>query len=265
MWSQILVLRRPTLTSILSLLILVASIGCTPHRSPEGTSPKEYDGQQIFKGLVLAQGPVAEEIPVMQEHFMLENYVQTAAQQKALTTFNEKVVSQIAEERPDYFASFRERITSGNRTEIKEALDDASVVAVEATARLESVRAFQERLQDPALADSILSTLSRYDVEDRTVEEAERILEITAAGELGEIPPEGIEGVGQGWLVAPHMHAGFAVVVPVEVAAAVCTWVEVTFDDDNGNGGKIPFPRFGNDRLQLLQEQAIDQVARRFG
>jgi len=259
--------RSYVLPVLLPLLVLV---GCTPQRTPEGdtTETEEYSGEAIFRGLVLGEGSVAKEISVIQEHFLVNNYVESEVQRQALVNFNQDLIDQISESEPEYFARFRERIASGDRSEILNTLNEASTVAIEGAMQMESVQSFQKRLQeDPALADSILPSLERHDARARTVEETERILKAFAAGELGPDSEPSIPQVGQGWLVRPHMHSGMAVGVVLEAAVAVCAVYKVTFwTDDNGNSGdQIPYPQYDDERLNLLQERAIDEIARKFG
>lgn len=258
--------RKCLLYAFLIALSAPILAGCTSEKSPDESPDEEYDGKEMFRGLVLGQGEVADEISVIRDHFKVDNYIHSDVERRGLTNFHNQLLDHIEEENPEYFASFKQDITSGDHSHIQNTLNEASLVAVESMTRLEEVEAFRQRLRENrALADSIIHKAQTQNVEDRTIEQVERTLEALASGELESIRRDGLPNVGTAWLVEPLMHSGIAVVVPVEVAAAVCTWVEVTFTDDNGNGDEIPLPRYSAEEAQLLQEQAIDAIATQFG
>lgn len=226
------------------------------------TSGAEYAPDELFLGLVLGQGAVAEEIGVIHEHFLIDNYVPEKSLE-TLKRFNLKIVQQIEEMEPEYLPGFKEAVQSGDRPAIQRALSDASLLAVEATTQLKEVKEFRAQLEkDPGLIEEILENARANGIEEQTVEEAEQTLLAFVEGKLGSIRTvEPIPQVGASWLKDPSF-AGIAVVIPVEVAAAVCTWVTVTFDDDDEL--EFLFPQFSEDKLGLMQEKAIDQIATRF-
>jgi SdpC family antimicrobial peptide len=136
----------------------VAGIVAPAEAAPAAAS---YSGEELYQGLVLGWGPVAEALPFVRQHYSVTRFENDPAQLQLFEAVQARIVSSIATERPDFFGRFAERIQSGDHFEIDKALREASevtAVAVRSMPEMESLRA--ELATNQELREAVRASLS---------------------------------------------------------------------------------------------------------
>lgn len=251
-------------------LVLVLS-GCDAD-GPATSSTEAPDGKALFAGIVLGQGDVANAIPEVRDFTRLSNYVHSEAQRSAMRSFNKKMLAQIEAIDPQYFAQFGGAMRSGDRIQIKNALDEAGPTMLKAVSQMDEVRQLQAKLQEePDLAEALSTRLQDVEgVNEASAADFEKMLNLLAAGKLaidGVDNPyqENISTIAVITAVAAVVAAITVVAVQsyaavlnvggaVNVAAAVVAWVEVVAPEREVTMSKT-----------LFGEQLVDSIALRYG
>jgi len=254
--------------TLISLLLTVSLIftGCTgSQESSDGSPPpSSYTGTELFEGLVLAQGDVAQRIPPIQKHWMAQNYVKEDDQLDRLQEFTSKIVEQVSETNPDFLSNFKTDVTSGDRNRIQNALNRGAIVAANATASMDEVQDVRRQLREnPDQRDKLIKQFrDSRGVRDTSVTQFEGALERFVSSESpSDAIPKPIN-VDYAAICYVHVHVSvwnvknyfrdFAVVVDVNLDRQFVLpprpQVPVRDDPDRNR--------------RLLHEETIDSIAR---
>lgn len=95
-----------------------------------------YTGEQLFKGILLAEGPVVDEIPLL-EDMTISNFTTDAEFIKAVSNFNSEIVNEINVENPTFFAEFKTAMQSGKHIDIQNSLLNAKEVLMNVMKKLQ--------------------------------------------------------------------------------------------------------------------------------
>lgn len=118
----------------------------------------DYTGEQLFRGLMMGQGPVATLVPsVTSQAPDLETMVQDAEQLKAVLMVEDHVVEQIKKDFPNFFFTFKKSIQSGDHIKVKEALKQSNEIVVKAIYQL------PEYKKNKAVIENSRKSLSNID------------------------------------------------------------------------------------------------------
>jgi SdpC family antimicrobial peptide len=115
---------------------LVAA-GCQFAGSADDIGPApEYDGETLFRGVILGQGEVAELIPEIRDHYGLEQRVSSKEDRQAnIETFDD-IVAQVGATHPGYFDRFGAAMQSGDHVQIRRTLVEAAAITLDAVDQL---------------------------------------------------------------------------------------------------------------------------------
>lgn len=91
----------------------------------ETATEQTFDGQTVFRGLFLGEGPVATAHPELQRVPMVSSTEGSEA-------WKDDLINDISQADPAFFERFGEAIQSGSRPAIQEASTEASAATVEA-------------------------------------------------------------------------------------------------------------------------------------
>ena len=121
-------IAKPTaLFLIVALLLWSCKSKDSKPDQPEGKA--SYSGEELFRGIMFADGKVAETLPEIkkvQELVGMQSMKEN--QKKAVKTLQDSIVFRINKIDPDYFKSFQYNISSGNHVVITSAIRNASSV-----------------------------------------------------------------------------------------------------------------------------------------
>lgn len=251
--------------------VLLAGMGCKETQDAASDEEEEavvYTGQELFRGLVLGDGPVAEEVETVREYWMAGKMVDSDEKLRSLRDAHDRMLAQIAERDSAYFDEFREAILSGDRPRIAEALQEGAVVSTQALSQLEEMQEFRQALrEDPEMIDQMVERVRA--AEDVSPEEAGQLKEFMTAFAQGELQPDRMEVFPVGTVAAvtavtaaavAHTAAAavnYAGAINVAVAVNVTFWVNAI-----PQGRPAPF---GGQEPGLLREQMVEEVATKFG
>ncbi|MEM7160488.1 MAG: hypothetical protein AAF799_47060 [Myxococcota bacterium] len=239
-----------SLISIVTVISIVGSVGCQNAPSDpttEVTSPSaEFSDEDMFRGLVLAQGPVAQEIPEIAEQ--LATLDQLSPQQRRVTEdLLDRLTEEVRDIDPDFFEYFAAEVRSGDHIRVMEALTDASGMVNRAMTQIEELQAARTAGLQAAAPEELV--LDSGDSSTAAPPLPPNII-------LAAVPVPNIN-----WVNPPTQWAdsGIAVVTVVAAVAVVFGLVAVYIDVFGpSSAGQHP----GG---PLLRDQIVDSVTQRFG
>src|SRR4051812_10223716 len=113
-------------------LAMFTLFGCgTSGEPPSGnvevqaTNVSSLSGEQLYRGIILADGPVADLLPEIRDNVKLDNFITDKEQLATISKANDQVVDQVRKVRPDFFGSFKKDIQSGDHLLIRRGMQDA--------------------------------------------------------------------------------------------------------------------------------------------
>ena len=239
-----------TIISIATTVSLVSSVGCqySPDEpTTEATNPSaEYSAEQMFRGLVLAQGPVAQEIPEIAEQLATLDQL-TPQQRQDAEVLLDRLTDGVRDIDPDFFEYFAAEVSSGDHVRVMEALTDASAMVNRAMQGIDELRAARTAGLQAAAPDELV--LEQGD--DSTA------ATLPPGTIIAAVPIPNINWVNPS--PAQWADAGLAVFTVVAAVAAVFGLVAVYIDVFGPSSAGLD--RGG----PLLRDQIVDSVTVRFG
>jgi len=153
--------------SVAALLCVVAAAGCadtvTGARSAVPAGPRmsagSYDGETLFRGVMLGQGPVADSIPEIAANFKASNLVNASMSSTTLASVQNRLVTQVKTLDPYFMGTFKWAMNSGDPYLIETYVDSAAVLLNEAVnwlAEGDTMRVYED---DPYLVDVRMQSL----------------------------------------------------------------------------------------------------------
>lgn len=135
-------MKKKTLSKInrgwklFSVITLVAiAIFLFSFRNKTGHAHTDYSGEQLFKGLIFMDGPVAGLIPELKDRMEIKNLVAlNKSQLEQEKRMEALIVNQIKLNNPTYFAEFKKAMTSGDQLAINTSLQGVQDVVMRALA-----------------------------------------------------------------------------------------------------------------------------------
>jgi SdpC family antimicrobial peptide len=147
--------RRITSAAILPFFLLMTLPACdVPPDDPEeedtleGAHTTSYSGEDLYKGLLFGDGPVANLIPAVRNNWKLDIIVQGQEDVNRVRKFQGEVIKVIKRLKPDFFSQFKTAIYSRNATKITKALADGSKIAGDAIAKFPEYKIARDRLAE---------------------------------------------------------------------------------------------------------------------
>lgn len=147
-----------------------------------------FTGEQLYRGLLFGDGPVAEVIPQVRDHYRVTNFVTTVEELQLVRATQDRIISAIDETAPEFFRDFRSMIRSGDHFMVQKALREAADVTLRAIGSIPEVKELRARFaEDPSLRDQMLADLRSTDPEyQHTDEEFATAADILLAGTFAE-------------------------------------------------------------------------------
>lgn len=256
-----------------SVLVIAGCDSSGPSPANDGQAPS---GRSLFKGIVLGQGKVAQQIPEIRDFTKVSTVARSEKQRKAIRQFNMDLLRKIEDIRPAYFGKFRNVMRSGDRVRIQNTLDEASSVVIKAMSKMQAVKKLRTKLQkNPEYANRLSTKLQSIEgVRKASARDFEKIITMLAAGSLssdaGESPYQPkVSTIAVVTAVAAAVAAITVAVVQsyaaavnvataVNVAAAAVAWVETVTPEE------VTPEEQSQESNNLHREQMVDSIAKQF-
>ncbi len=224
-----------------------------------------FSGVDLYRGLVLAHGPVADLIPEIRDHYRVTSFVTDPEHLQLVEAVQQRILQAVAAVDPAFFATFAALVRSGDPLAIQRGLELAAGTTLAAIAGIPEVQQLRQRArEDPGVRQRILSEI-------RAVEGLERIsdedlglaVDLILADSLdlgarGNVAPDGsivviivavAAIVAAVTVVAAQSYAAaLNIATSVNIVAAAVFWVTIFVADINAGS-------------RLLQEQLVHSVA----
>lgn len=130
-------------------LVMVGCVGA-PGSEPSAAAPTAatpgYSGEELYRGIVLVQGPVADSIPEIRDNLKLENFQISRKMLATVRRAEDQIIAQIRVTKPAFFATFKAQMESGDHLVIQKGLWDAGVVTQAAVEALPGTKLAKARL-----------------------------------------------------------------------------------------------------------------------
>jgi len=155
---------------VASLLCATLPFAFTPPAVAQPKQARSYSGEVLFRGLLFADGPVAERIPELQRAKVVYGFNRLNAKQlAAVRHLEQELINRLKRGDPRYFDRFQRDIQSGDHRRVQKSLNDAgmmvSAILYRSNKGLESLldpaqnRRFRERLAQSSIAQQLRDTL----------------------------------------------------------------------------------------------------------
>lgn len=95
----------------------------------DGFSLAVFGGKELFRGIILADGPVARNIPSIRDHLALENNLHDPSALQSARQLHERILTLIERDQPQLFSEFEQSILSGDHVEISDAVNRGRAAA----------------------------------------------------------------------------------------------------------------------------------------
>lgn len=113
-----------SIRNLLSLFIILALVSCVDNPT-ESVAESDFMGKDIFRGIMFGQGPVADYIPEIRDHYKLDYYIHDESQRETIVQITDRIIRLIVEKDPNYFEEFKYNMESSDHLMINDALNVA--------------------------------------------------------------------------------------------------------------------------------------------
>lgn len=213
------------------IAISILSVSCSEEQAlpskesaPAISLKVSYSGVDYIRGVIFAEGPVAQLLPSYIQNQLDQNSDLAAKKQEIVNS----ILADIENYAPDFVATFKTKITSQNPYEIREVLKEANLV-------------FSEVLKENEYTKKLSQNLNGFDLEEFDLVDNEGLLNEQEAQRMydyllsNNMISNDSEVAALGWVLV----AAVWVVAVAHAAIAVTGWVvamvdfAVTFPDDS--------------------------------
>jgi len=154
-------------------------------RTKTNHTHSNYTGEQLFKGLIFMDGPVADVIPELKDRMEVKKLVAlNTVQQSQEKQIENLIVHEIGVNDPGYFAAFKKAMTSGDQQVINVSLQGVQEVVMRALAsylgiKLDAVTSAKDQIgriigRNPAAFQAMVAELQMKKVSSKEFDEKMR-------------------------------------------------------------------------------------------
>jgi len=236
-----------------------------------------FSGEEMFRGLILAHGRVADAIPEIRDQLELPGQLREEWLRRGIEQIQDRLIAAIRVDEPGFFESFAAAMRSGDHLRIGEELNRAGRATLRALSRMPEIAALRRELAvNPAarqrlqqgLEEAVEARSRRDDRIDpqaalRLVEgliaqtfneESAADPEVTSASVVVVLVAVAAVVAAITFAIASAYVGALNVALAVNVYATIFAW--------SGGGTTEPRRRSRNS-YSLTQEQLIDSIALR--
>lgn len=252
----------------------------TGFAAPARPAAPEFSGMDLYRGIILAHGPVAGLIPEIRDQLVPPGLLQDRQLRRAMEMFQDRLIEEIALTHPKFFDEFAAAMRSGDHLAVQDGLDNAARVTLDTLSGMHEVAALRAALkEDPGRMRGFLDALKQNPasagIDDATIQKA---IELAIARGLDQVEspqdPYSVDSSVVVVLVAvAAIVAAITVVLAesyaavlniagaVNVALVVVAWTSVYATSGTVDGKR----RKAITRLPLNREQMVDSIVLALG
>jgi hypothetical protein len=146
-------------------------------------------GEDFYRGIYMAQGPVAERIPEIRDHMVVKQAKQHPRITRLLNEFSARLIKSIQEVDPSFLDRFGAAMQSGDHYAIDQAIAEGSQITVQAIRNLPEIATLRAKVeQDPKYVDKLIQQVrasSKGEVDENALREA---INLVAASRTADAP-----------------------------------------------------------------------------
>jgi SdpC family antimicrobial peptide len=263
---------------VLTLVAALFSYGLVlPGLGARPKTPVEtYSGEDLYRGILLAYGPVVERIPEIRDHIRPSFDGGNPRLLRAVELFQDQLIDALGARHPGFFDAFGAAMRSGDHLRIQETLLDAARITLETLRQSPSIKTVGRDLRDdPDRVKALLKSLrANPGLEGTTdaelMQAVEAVVSLSVADqEAGFDDPYTVDSSIVAVLVAVAAIVAAITVVAassyaavLNVAGAVNFYLAVVATTSTY---VTSGPKLTPEGMSLLQEQLIDSIALTFG
>ena len=237
----------------------------------QGTPPPAFSDADLYRGIFLADGPVADFVPEIRDELRLSNLTEDSDVLRAVRSLHDRIIRKLEETRPGFLRAFGASMRSGDHLEIDRALEEAAVVTTEALSHMPEIAELRKEMkEDPTLRDHLLEEMKRTEGADKLPPgEIEKALDLLLAESLESKGSESLHVI-EASIVALIVAVAAVVAAITVVAAQSYALVLNVAGAVNFAAALVAWKWVWAQRTQNLQEaslfreQLIDSVAKSF-
>jgi len=249
--------------------------------APARPSSPAFTGPDLYRGIILAHGPVADLIPEIRDQILPPRVAQDRQLRRAMEMFQDRLIEEIGLTHPQFFDDFAAAMRSGDHLTVQEGLETAARVTLDTLSNMHEVAALRAALkEDPgrmrAFVDALRQNPQAAGIDDATIQKA---IELAIARGLEQADaPQDPYTVDSSIVVvlvavaaivaaitvvlAQSYAATLNIATAVNVAVVVVAWTWVYATTGGGGDGKR---RKAITRLPLSREQMVDSIVLALG
>src|SRR6185436_1705270 len=265
--------RGPFVVALIAVFLVAAFEPAGVAAHPKAP-PRSWSGEQMFRGILLADGPVAQILPEIRDQIRPSLLKGDPRLRRAVAVFQDQLVEALAQRDPVFFDEFAAAMRSRDRLRIQRALVDAGHRSVAALRESPAVQQVGRDLRDNPdrrreMLDVLraapgLETLSEADL----LQALNTVVALSSDAPNADTSPDPDTSVVVVLVTVAAVAAAITIVLAtsygavMNVAAAVnfyvsvvaMTWHYVT-----------AAPKQAPESDSLLQEQLVDSIAVNLG
>jgi len=256
---RLIVTKNYVIMPLCCLLLFFTS--CTRESAlTSGFNTKNYNGESLFRGLILGAGEVAKQIPEINK--IISTLEISPIEAKAVTDLQDELIASVNKLDPSFLTTFKTEIQSGDRSLITKAFADSKVILTKALGMSSKIPA---RLLDKAFLENLRKQLPE-DINETNlksiINSKKQELKASLATKLQ--PVLGVNKLsrysGLNVNVNVNININAVAVAAVAVAVAVIVIVIVLAADSLNS---MPYVTGEEKSSSLLKEQIVNSIANR--
>lgn len=245
--------------------------------APSRPAAPEFSGMDLYRGIILAHGPVAGLIPEIRDQLVPPGLLQDRQLRRAMEMFQDRLIEEIALTHPKFFDEFAAAMRSGDHLVVQDGLEKAARVTLDTLSGMHEVAALRAALkEDPGRMRGFLDALKQNPgaagVDDATLQ---RAIELAIARSIDQEDTQDPPSVDTSVVVvlvavaaivaaitialAESYAAALNIAAAVNVYVAVVAWTWVYATSSDGKRRKAA------SRLPLSREQMVDSIVLALG
>ena len=245
--------------------------------APARPAAPEFSGMDLYRGIILAHGPVAGLIPEIRDQLVPPGLLQDRQLRRAMEMFQDRLIEEIALTHPKFFDEFAAAMRSGDHLAVQDGLESAARVTLDTLSGMHEVAALRAALkEDPGRMRGFLDALKQNPgaagVDDATLQ---RAIELAIARSIDQEDTQDSPSVDTSVVVvlvavaaivaaitialAESYAAALNIAAAVNVYVAVVAWTWVYATSSDGKRHKAA------SRLPLNREQMVDSIVLALG
>lgn len=251
---------------------LLLNLSCNQYGSDLGPQQSQllsnYSGRELFRGLLIGDGPVADLIPVIKENIRIANFVENEGDITEARKMIDAVLDKLEQDDASVFDSFKKEMATGDHLVIRNALPKYAMLMLNAIEKvygdnippllMEGKGEGLAKLINGAFDKSMKpSEVKKVLADPKFQQDAEQFFK--------EFDHNAGNTDGRQQCVSWFAAVVVAVIYVVVVLEAVAAWTDVTV---SWADGVVTMSSSGEGRsgvtTSLLKEELIDSVAKGF-